>query len=183
MTLKALLPSLALLILACDSASSATSPRLPVAHDLARSTQLPAGNSTGLRLLATFVNADPARSLAVITSGNAASQALHVGQSLDNGLSVQAIERNRVILARGQQRFPLPLTGRPAGERRKPVATQPAGNPHASAAQSVGIASGSHLQGDNLADIRRACADATVMAALTDAQKSELGALGLCAAH
>ncbi|MNM36486.1 hypothetical protein D3C81_471970 [compost metagenome] len=178
------LSSLALLTVALCSASVTASHRLPAARPAAPITVRPNNSdSAGLRLLATFVNADPARSLAVIAIGNAPSQTLHNGQSLDDGVSVQAIERNRVILARGTQRFPLLLAGRPPGERLKPTAALPASSNRASAAQATGIASSSLLQGDNLGDIHRACDDAAVMASLSDAQKSELGALGLCATH
>ncbi|WP_449467836.1 type II secretion system protein N [Stenotrophomonas humi] len=179
------LSSLALLTVALCSASVTASHRLPAARPAAPVTVRPNNNSdsAGLRLLATFVNADPARSLAVIAIGNAPSQTLHNGQSLDNGVSVQAIERNRVILARGTQRFPLLLAGRPPSERRKPVAMPSASNTPASAAQAPGVASVTLLQGDNLGDIRRACDSAAIMASLSDAQKSELDALGMCTAH
>lgn len=179
------LSSLALLTVALCSASVTASHRLPAARPAAPVTVRPNNNSdsAGLRLLATFVNADPARSLAVIAIGSAPSQTLQNGQPLDNGVSVQAIERNRVILARGTQRFPLLLAGRPHGERLKPAAALPTSSNRASTAQATDIASSSLLQGDNLGDIHRACDDAAVMASLSDAQKSELGALGLCATY
>ena len=133
------------------------------------------------RLLATFVHPQADRSLAVIQQVGAASQTLHVGEQIGNGLRLHAIARDHIVITRGSQLFTLRLLGQ--GGARKQPARAPSG-PAATGTGTVDAATsvkgGAILRADNLDAVRAACSDTATMSALPDAQKAELAALGLC---
>ena len=133
------------------------------------------------RLLATFVHPQAERSLAVIQQAGAASQTLHVGEQIGNGLRLHAIARDHIVIARGSQLFTLRLLGQ--GGARKQPARAPSG-PAATGTGTVNAATsakgGAILRADNLDAVRAACNDTATMTALPDAQKAELAALGVC---
>ena len=92
------------------------------------------------------------------------------------------IARDHIVLARGTQLSTLRLLGQGAARR------QPARVPTASAtataaakAEPSPTSSGAALlRADSIETVRAACGNPAMMAALPDAQKAELGALGLC---
>lgn len=139
-------------------------------------------NTQSLRLLATFVHPQAERSLAVLQQAGAASQTLHTGQDIGNGLRVHSIARDHIVLARGSQLSSLRLLGQGAARKqpaRAAATATPAiraGNANTSASSSGGAL----LRADNIDAVRAACSDSATMAALPDAQKAELSALGLC---
>lgn len=142
-----------------------------------------ASGTQGPRLLATFVNVHAQRSLAVVrVAATTTSQTLHVGDELSSGLRVHAIAHDHIVLAHGSQLSTLPLLG--MGSARRQPAHAPTSNAGLSTAAKGGVATttggGAVLGADNLDAVRAACKDAMLMAALADAQKAELGALGLC---
>ena len=51
------------------------------------------------RLLATFMHPQAERSLAIIQQAGAASQTLHVGEQIGNGLRLHAIARDHIVIA------------------------------------------------------------------------------------
>ena len=133
------------------------------------------------RLLATFVHPQAERSFAVIQQAGAASQTLHVGEQIGNGLRLHAVARDHIVIARGSQLFTLRLLGQ-GGARKQPARatkhpTTTAADTGNSAASSK---SGVLLRADNLDAVRAACSDTATMTALPDVQKAELIALGLC---
>ena len=135
------------------------------------------------RLLATFVHAQAERSLAIVSQAGAASQTLHVGQEIGNGLRLHTIPHGHVVVARGPQLFTLRLLGQ--GSARKQPAREPnrpraAGTGTGAVEAAISSNGGAILSADNLDAVRAACSDPATVAALPDAQKAELAALGLC---
>ena len=136
------------------------------------------------RLLATFVHAHAQRSLAVVRVAGTSAQTLHVGDELGGGLRVHAIAHDHVVLARGARLSTLPLLGLGSARR------TPSPGPHGTtaglstagkASVAASVVGEAVLRADNLDAVRAACMDPSLMAALPDAQKAELGALGVCA--
>lgn len=133
-----------------------------------------------LRLLATFVHPQAERSLAVVQPTGSASQTLHIGQDIATGLRVHAIARDHIVLARGTQLSTLRLLGQGAA-RRQPARVPTATATAAAKAEPSPTSSGAALlRADSIETVRAACGNPAMMAALPDAQKAELGALGLC---
>ncbi len=130
------------------------------------------------RLLATFVHAQAERSLAIVSQADAASQTLHVGQEVGNGLRLHTIAHGHVVVARGPQLFTLRLLGQ--GSARKPNRPRAAGTGTGAVDAAISSNGGAILRADNLDAVRAACSDPATVAALPDAQKAELAALGLC---
>lgn len=133
------------------------------------------------RLLATFVHSQAEYSLAIVSQAGTAAQTLHVGEQIGNGLRLHAIARDHIVIAHGSQLFTLRLLGQ--GGTRKQSARAPS-RPPATATGSIDSATSSKgaavLRADNLDAVRAACSDTATMAALPEAQKAELTALGLC---
>ena len=138
-----------------------------------------ASDTQAPRLLATFVHPQAERSLAIVSQAGAASQMLHVGEQIGNGLRLHAIDRDHIVIARGSQLFTLRLLGQggarkqPARASSGPTATDPGTSAASSNAAPI-------LRADNLGAVRAACSDTATMSALPDVQKAELAALGLC---
>ncbi|GEM_PF-905481 len=183
--MKPPIPSLPLLtwfaIVACCSQGNTAIAQQPDAAGQ-RPPLYAASASPPLRLLATFVHPQAERSLAVVQPTGSESQTLHIGQDIATGLRVHAIARDHIVLARGTRLSTLRLLGQGAARR------QPARVPAASAtataaakAEPSPTSSGAALlRADSIETVRAACGNPAMMAALPDAQKAELGALGLC---
>ena len=142
------------------------------------------------RLLGTVVHSQPERSMAMVSMGGAATQTLHVGQNLGNGLRIHAIARNHIVVARGTALLTLPLWGQRTATTGKSSTRLPPGKTDSNRSDSVISATGSisagsnaQLQAADLGDVRAACADPQLMQALPDAQKAELSASGVCNTH
>lgn len=182
--MKPPIPSLPLLtwigIAACAAFGNAVLPQPAAATQ--RPPLYAASSTQSLRLLATFVHPQAERSLAVLQQAGAASQTLHIGQDIGNGLRVHSIARDHIVLARGSQLSSLRLLGQGAARKqpaRAAATATPAiraGNANTSATSNGGAL----LRADNIDAVRAACSDSATMAALPDAQKAELSALGLC---
>lgn len=184
MQMNPAIPSLRLItrlvIGACCSVAGVAMAQSPDADDK-RPPLYAASASQAPRLLATFVHPQADRSLAVIQQSGAASQTLHVGEQIGNGLRLHAIARDHIVIARGSQLFTLRLLGQ--GGARKQPARAPSGPAATGTGNSNSTASSKGsalLRADNLDAVRAACSDTATMSALPDAQKTELTALGLC---
>lgn len=169
-------------------AASATEP----AHAQAPATGQPAGPSArppllmpgdgqpAPRLLATFGHPQPDRALAVVLLGDAPAMTVRVGQAIGD-FDIHAINHDHIVVARGTQRFTVPLTGRPRSARA--VTQRPAGTARGTSPPATTTSGGgATLAADGIADVRAACGDPTLLASLPAAQREELAALGLCAA-
>ncbi|WP_313642975.1 type II secretion system protein N [Stenotrophomonas sp.] len=180
MILRALPPAVfCLLAIAVGAAAQAAerSPRPPVLAGT--------GQEAVPRLLGTLVHVQPERSLAVLGSNGQAAQTVRIGQLLDNGLRLEAIASDHVVLTRAGQRYSLPLLGQAGSQRRHAPAALPAAKAldTSTDASAPSAATASALRARNLDDVRTACADPSVIQALPAAQKAELDALGVCTPH
>ncbi len=180
MILRALPPAVfCLLAIAVGAVAQAAerSPRPPVLAGT--------GQEAVPRLLGTLVHVQPERSLAVLGSNGQAAQTVRIGQLLDNGLRLEAIASDHVVLTRAGQRYSLPLLGQAGNQRRHAPAALPAAKaPDTSTdASAPSAATATALRAGNLDDVRAACADPSLMQALPAAQKAELDALGVCTPH
>ncbi|WP_313399969.1 type II secretion system protein N [Stenotrophomonas sp.] len=180
MILRALPPAVfCLLAIAVGAAAQAAerSPRPPVLAGT--------GQEAVPRLLGTLVHVQPERSLAVLGSNGQAAQTVRIGQLLDNGLRLEAIASDHVVVTRAGQRYSLPLLGQAESQRRHAPAALPAAKTldTSTDASAPSAATASALRAGNLDDVRAACADPSLMQALPAAQKAELDALGMCTPH
>lgn len=146
------------------------------------------GGARAPRLLATFVHTQAERSMAMVNTAGAATQTMHVNHELGDGLRVHAIARDHIVVARGTQRFTLPLWGQPATGKTpaRAIPGQAASNRGGNTVAATSArpaANTTQLRADNLNEVRAACADPTLMQALPDAERAELAATGVCNAH
>lgn len=139
------------------------------------------GGSAMPRLIATFVHAEQERSLAILSIDGGPSQTLRVGQTLSSGEQVHQISRSYIVLAQGATLSTLPLRG--SGTARKPPPRSLPGNIRNTAhtsSPSAATANGVSFSAENLNNVRAACSDPAMIGALSDAQRAELDALGVC---
>lgn len=146
---------------------------------------LPGGQlPDGQRVQATFLSPQPAQSF-VLLSHRDGSRQVRPGSDLGEGLVLDQVMADRIIVLRQQRRYYLPLQAGPSLAQRPPARRVP-GNGSAQAgihvrtpaAASLRAASGD-VSAHSLEELRSQCGSAQI-AGLSAERRSEMQALGLC---
>lgn len=161
----------ALLLVPVIAGATAAVPLLPA-------DQLPAG----MRLQATVVAAQAARSFALFAGGTGNSRK-HPGDDLGNGLALDSVGTDRIWVSRDGVRYQLRLQPVAAGQRAPPPTIRSPspppsrpGTPIAGAGSTPGT---TVLSADSLEQVRAQC-DSATMARLSAEHRLEIQAMGLC---
>lgn len=138
----------------------------------------------GLRLVGTVVASDPARSSVLVETTDGGTRRLRIGEPLAPGLAIEGIHATGITVLRAGARYSMPVQGnrRATGPARR-LPPSPAPLPVAGQARpAVAPAGGADVRAalHSKEAVTALCKDPVTLAALSEAERSELTASGLC---